>query len=201
MTKLKLFVYLALIVGLLLLLKFKGKNYYNIPTFNTETTINAVIEIPAGTNHKIEYNPGSNRFIYDKINGSKRIINFLPYPVNYGFIPSTLMDTMRGGDGDALDIIIISEYIKTKTTLEVIPVGILQLLDNNEIDDKIIAIPADEGYRIISAIKFRDLEDDYPEILHQIRTWFINYKGSGKIEFKGWKDEKAAMKAIAKWAV
>lgn len=201
MTKLKLFVYLALIVGLLLLLKFKGKNYYNIPTFNTETTINAVIEIPAGTNHKIEYNPGSNRFIYDKINGSKRIINFLPYPVNYGFIPSTLMDTMRGGDGDALDIIIISEYIKTKTTLEVIPVGILQLLDNNEIDDKIIAIPADEGYRIISAIKFRDLEDDYPEILDQIRIWFLNYKGSGKIEFKGWKDEKAAMKAIAKWAV
>ena len=57
MNKLKLFIYLALILGLLFFLKFKGKNYYNIPTYHTETTINAVIEIPAGTNHKIEYHP------------------------------------------------------------------------------------------------------------------------------------------------
>ena len=31
-------------------------NYYSIPTFSDNNNINVVIEIPAGTNHKIEYN-------------------------------------------------------------------------------------------------------------------------------------------------
>ena len=200
MNKLKLYIYLVFIIGLLLLLKFKRKNYYDIPTYNTETTINAVVEIPAGTNQIIEYKPGSNRFS-KKVNGIKKNVNFLPYPINFGFIPSTLMDTIQGGDGDALDIIIISESAKTKTIINVLPLGILQISDNLEMDEIIIAIPSDEDYRVINATKFVDLEDNYPEILDQLKNWFINYKGKGSIQFEGWKDEKAAMKRIARWVI
>ncbi len=199
MNKLKFLIYFFLIVGLLLFLKFKGKNYYKIPTYNTATTINAVIEIPAGTNLKTEYNPSTNKFNTDPKNRKTRIINFLPYPANYGFIPSTLMDTIRGGDGDALDILVISEHVPMKTVLEVIPIGIIVLRDRGEIDNKILAVPADKDFQIISATSFKDLENDYPELLNIIQRWYLSYKGPGKIEFIDWKDEKAAMKEIQKW--
>ena len=47
-----------------------------------------------------------------------RIVNFLPYPANYGFIPSTFMDKKKGGDGDALDILLISEHMVTGTVVD-----------------------------------------------------------------------------------
>ena len=76
--------------------------YKSIPA-QTEAGVMAVIEIPAGTNRKIEYNQDLARFEIDVKDGKERIIDFLPYPGNYGFIPSTHMDPARGGDGDALD--------------------------------------------------------------------------------------------------
>ena len=76
-----------------------------------------VVEIPAGTNHKIEYDPSTDSFENDKKDGKDRVISFLPYPGNYGFIPSTLMNKDRGGDGDALDILVIGESEPTGTVL------------------------------------------------------------------------------------
>ena len=32
-----------------------------------------------------------------------------------------------------------------------------------------------------------------------IQDWFLNYKGLGKVEMKGWFDEKYAMSEIKKW--
>ena len=43
-------------------------------------------------------------FIIDKKNGEERIVQFLPYVGNYGYIPSTFSDPEEGGDGDALDV-------------------------------------------------------------------------------------------------
>ncbi|MDA9133798.1 inorganic diphosphatase, partial [Gammaproteobacteria bacterium] len=61
-------------------------------TFSKNGFLQMVVEIPAGTNKKIEYDKNINEFFIDKIDGVDRVINFLPYPGNYGFIPSTKMD-------------------------------------------------------------------------------------------------------------
>jgi len=82
-------------------------DFKSLPS-ETSQGILAVIEIPSGTNRKIEYNPNTERFEIDVKNGKERVIDFLPYPGNYGFIPSTMMDENRGGDGDALDILVIA---------------------------------------------------------------------------------------------
>ena len=77
----------------------KQENYYKIAALAQEgKAFNVVVEIPAGTNHKIEYNTESGEFENDIKDGKIRIIDFLPYPGNYGFIPSTYMDPERGGD-------------------------------------------------------------------------------------------------------
>lgn len=163
--------------------------------------LQAVVEIPAGTNHKIEYDRHSKEFMVNKKNGRDRIIDFLPYPGNYGFIPSTYMDPAKGGDGDALDVLIIAESYPTGTVMEIIPIAVLLLTDSNEIDHKIIAIPADLDKRIIRATNFKEFNANYPQAKAIIQDWFLNYKGGDEIEFDEWKDERFAKKEIERWMV
>ena len=176
-------------------------NYSEIPAYSDLDMLQMVIEIPAGTNKKLEYNYETNSFMIDKIAGRPRIIEFLPYVGNYGFIPSTIMHESEGGDGDALDILLISESRPTGSIIGVIPVAILKLEDNGEIDSKIIAVPADPKDRIISAISFSELNSQFPNTMSIIKQWFLNYKKTKTIKFKGWGDELEAIKAIETWTI
>lgn len=161
--------------------------------------INVVIEIPAGTNRKIEFDYSIHEFRVDQRNGRDRIINYLPYPGNYGFIPGTLMDTTKGGDGDALDIIILCPYMPTGTIIEVLPLGMMKLMDDGEIDNKLIAIPVDEEYQTIQSKTFADLKVEHPGVIENLENWFTNYKGQGEMQFEGWANEEEAMGEILKW--
>jgi len=176
------------------------KKLYELPTA-TEEGIQVVIEIPAGTNEKIEYNTEKKRFETDSINGQARTINFLPYPGNYGFIPSTYMNPDEGGDGDALDVLVISNSVPTGTIMNVLPIAALQLRDNEEIDTKIIAIPADSTARTLHATNFTQFLIEYNMAKKIVEDWFIGYKGVGKMELIGWEDEKGAMREIERWTV
>ena len=193
--------YILISIVFLLTFSLNAINYIEIKTFSKNTFLQMVVEIPAGTNKKIEYDKNLNDFFIDKIDDVDRVINFLPYPGNYGFIPSTKMDKKRGGDGDALDILLISESIDTGTIVDVIPIGLLVLEDSNEIDTKIIAIPAEKSLRIINAANYSDLNKDYLVLKDMIKLWFTNYKGNGLIEFIKWGDEIDAKAEINKWAL
>lgn len=194
---------LFLVLSLLFMYSCKqsGKvNYYTLST-ESEQGINAVIEIPAGSNHKIEYNSDNNRFENDTLNGQIRVIDFLSYPANYGFIPSTLMDENKGGDGDALDILVIAEHLPTGTVIEVKPIATLLLNDNHELDTKIIAIPLDSSLQIISANDYMAFMTKYYGAANIIQNWFLNYKGLGETSLIGWQDEQYARQEINKWKV
>jgi inorganic pyrophosphatase len=175
-------------------------DYKSLPAL-TDEGINIVVEIPAGTNHKIEYQTESHSFAVDQLQGSDRVIRFLPYPGNYGFIPSTYMDPERGGDGDALDVLLLSESYPTGSVVEAIPMGALRLKDEGEIDTKIIAVPVDPAQRIIDTGNFRDFLIEYDPAKRIIEEWFLNYKGLGAMELLGWEDETYAMDEIRRWAV
>ena len=167
----------------------------------TSKGIMAVIEIPSGTNRKIEYNPSSQRFEIDIKNGKERVIDFLPYPGNYGFIPSTLMDEERGGDGDALDILIIAESLEIGDTISVIPIGTLLLDDSGELDTKIIAVPADPSKQVIQATDYQTFTVKYNMAQRIIENWFLNYKGLGVTKLIGWRNDSYALQEIEKWKV
>ncbi|UII33804.1 inorganic diphosphatase [Fulvivirga ulvae] len=174
---------------------------YEHPPISQNGYVNVVVEIPAGTNLKYEFNAKAEEFEVEIVDGKKRTVNFLPYPGNYGFIPSTLMDKAKGGDGDALDILVISESLSQGTVVEVIPVAVLQLSDQGETDDKIIAVPADEALRTINCITLNCIREKYPKALSIIQDWFSSYKGAGKMKFLGWSNEKVAISEIKKWSV
>lgn len=170
-----------------------------LPTFNETSDLYAVIEIPAGTNHKIEYNKYNGEFEVNIKNGMPRVVEFLPYPGNYGFIPSTFMDPEHGGDGDALDILVLAESVPTGTVMNTIPIAVLELLDGGEIDNKIIAVPSDHGLRIIPVDSYDELLSDHSEVVKMIEQWFLNYKGNDKMQFVAWKGQEEAFKEIEKW--
>ena len=196
---------LLVILGLCLFMEActsfeSSQNMMTLPT-QGENGINAVIEIPAGTNHKIEYNKDKKSFENDEINGETRMIDFLPYPGNYGFIPSTLMDVGQGGDGDALDILVLGESLPTKSLIATRPIATLLLRDQGEIDTKIIAVPADPAFQIMEISNFQDFLIRYDAAKRIIESWFLNYKGSNTIELIRWEDETYALKEIERWKI
>ena len=62
--------------------------------------VNALIEIPYGSNMKYEIDKDSGAIIADRIMHSAMF-----YPANYGFVPNTLAN-----DGDPADVLILTEY-------------------------------------------------------------------------------------------
>jgi inorganic pyrophosphatase len=173
-------------------------DYYSLSSLAGEG-INVVVEIPAGTNHKIEFNAQTGKFENDVEDGRIRVVDFLPYPGNYGFIPSTLMDLERGGDGDPLDVLLICESVPTGTVIEALPVAALLLKDRGQIDTKIIAVPIDVERRIITAANFEEFLIKYDTAKKIIEDWFLSYEGLGGAEFIGWRDDKYAWEEIRKW--
>ena len=171
-------------------------DYGQTPLKDIDGNIVAVIEIPAGTNHKYEYNYDKNEFECELIDGKERVVNYLPYPGNYGFIPGTLMDKERGGDGDALDVLVLGETVPQGSTIAIKPIATLKLLDKGEEDHKIIAVPVNKELNILRVNSFVELPASVKTIL---MTWFSSYKGIGKMEFLHWEGDSATLEEVSKW--
>ncbi|MEZ5317386.1 MAG: inorganic pyrophosphatase [Vicinamibacterales bacterium] len=103
-------------------------------------------------------------------------------PALYGFVPRTLCGprvqklspTSKRGDGDPLDICVLSERPITRGEIIVRArvVGGLQMIDRKEADDKVIAV-LDNDYMWGAA---RDLSD-LPEVLvERLHHYFSTYK-------------------------
>ncbi|HRO39307.1 MAG TPA: inorganic diphosphatase [Flavobacteriales bacterium] len=170
----------------------------HLPALLSNGNAQAVIEIPAGTSDKRQYNPADNTFPVDLRRGVPRRIKFLPYPANYGFIPGTRMDKAQGGDGDALDIFVLCAGVPSGTVLEVEPIGIIELLDANERDDKVIALPVDPALRTVDADDIQELPQAARDILV---AWLLNYDPEDGAQLVGVKGRAEAMAAIRKWVV
>src|ERR1700741_4785837 len=97
--------------------------------------VNALIEIPEGSRSKYEVDKKTGLLILDRI-----IHSSFHYPINYGFVPRTL-----GLDGDPLDILVMcSEPIQPLCLVEATVIGNMQMMDNGEEDDKIIAVATND---------------------------------------------------------
>ena len=146
--------------------------------------IRVVIEISTGTNEKFEVEKKTGRLKLETINdGEPRLINYLPYPFNYGMVPRTLLPKNLGGDGDPLDVFVLGKPIERGTVVECKLIGVLKLLDRGEKDDKLIAVSADSRFYNVNNLE--QLEETFPGVLEISKIWFSNYKGKRKMKFMG----------------
>lgn len=174
----------------------RQRDLYRLPALSEQGHLHAVIEVPAGTNVKWEYKPEKGGFSARDEKQKPRVVQFLPYPANYGFVPSTLMKESAGGDGDPIDIVVLSESKPRGDVVEVLPLGMLCLLDDGQEDHKILSIPVKESDRLFAANQLSDIPK---AVLQILEIWFMNYKGRGNLQSKGWVGAEDAMQEIAKW--
>ena len=149
--------------------------------------LNVVIEIPTGSNHKIEWDRKHACFMLDRVEP----IAFAK-PSNYGFIPQTLDE-----DGDELDVLMITDQpLTTGIWMKARILGVMKFVDGGEVDDKIICVPADDRN---NGDLYQTLEDLPKQILKQIEYHFNHYKDlkkPGSTEVKAFEDLKSAKKVI-----
>ena len=148
----------------------------NIFPFNIDNTINAFIEIPAGTIEKWEMSSDGEFFTQELQKNGHRKIDYLPYPINYGFIPQTILSKNVGGDGDALDIIVIGPQIKRGSIVKVKVIGMIEIEDKGELDTKILSVLIKDDLKISEVNSLNDLKKNYIGVLEIILIWFENYK-------------------------
>lgn len=170
-------------------------DYANLPTYTGNRQLQAVIEVPAGNNLQLKYDKKKQEFIEDKDAGEDRVVEFLPFPGNYGFIPSTEVDK----NGRGLNILVLTERAETGTVMEVVPVGVLQLETNGDLEPLVIAVPARPSDRTVEATSMAELTKNYPAVKEIIRLWFVHQNPALNTKFVAWRDERFADQEIQRW--
>lgn len=153
----------------------------------TPEIFDVVIEISKG---------GKNKYEMDKETGLLRLDRVLytstHYPANYGFIPRTYSE-----DNDPLDVLVLcQEAIIPMTLVRCIPIGLIRMIDNDEADEKIIAVP-EKDPSLSWCADISGLPNHY---LDEMEHFFTVYKSlEGKSTFiKEKLGHKAAVESIRK---
>lgn len=123
----------------------------------------SVIEISKGSKMKYELDKATGRLILDRV-----LYTSTHYPHNYGFIPRTI-----AGDGDPLDVLVMcQESIVPATLVRCYPIGVVQMIDQDKPDEKIIAICEDDP----DINKIKDISELPEHTLNEISHFFKVYK-------------------------
>jgi len=154
-----------------------------VPTRNADGSVNALVEIPAGTDAKWELRKEDGALTWELVDGRPRVVQFLAYPGNYGMIPRTLLASDEGGDGDPLDVLVLGPALARGSIARVRLVGVLWALDGGEVDDKLVAVTPDSPFADVRDVS--DLDARFPGVTSILETWFAHYKGPGVVETRG----------------
>lgn len=94
--------------------------------------VRMVVEIPKNSTNKYEYDSKTGLFRLDRA-----LYSPVHYPGDYGFIPGTKAD-----DGDPADVLsLVEEPSFPGCLIEVRPIGMLNMIDQEKTDQKILAVP------------------------------------------------------------
>lgn len=129
----------------------------------TPELVQGIIEIPKNSRAKYELDKESGMLMLDRV-----LYSSINYPANYGFIPQTYCD-----DHDPLDILILSQIeVVPMCIVEAKVIGVMRMMDEGEMDDKIIAVAAND----MSVNHMNEIEDLPAHWLKELRSFFENYK-------------------------
>jgi inorganic pyrophosphatase len=155
------------------------KNFWNgYDPVNVDGTVNVVIEIAAGTTAKYMVDLKSGMIELEQKNGAPRYVQYLGYPCNYGNIPRSVLLKSKGGDGDAVDALVLGPAVPTGSVVKGRAIGILSLMDTGEKDDKVVVVMENSPFASVRSIE--ELDRKFPGVTSILQTWFTSYKGRDK---------------------
>jgi inorganic pyrophosphatase len=157
---------------------------------NPPEQINVFIEIPQGSSIKYELDKESGVVFVDRF-----LYTAFSYPFNYGFIPNT-----HAEDGDPVDVLVIADKtVAPGVVIPSVPIGMLEMEDEEGIDTKIIAVPTKKIDPVYGV--WQDITDVPQAIKDKVKHFFEHYKElePGKwVKLKEWKGKKEALADIKK---
>jgi len=149
--------------------------------------VNLLVEIPAGSRNKYEFDPTTGVMVLDRVLHSS-----MRYPFDYGFVPGTLAE-----DGSPLDaMVIMDEPTFAGCLIRARPIGCLDMIDGGHRDGKLLCVPvADsrkDGITSITQIA--------PTQLADVAEFFRTYRSlEGRlITILGWLDYGAVPELLAR---
>lgn len=160
---------------------------------NTDTSVNVMIEIAAGSNAKWQQSKVVPlQLEWELQQGRPREVQYLAYPANYGIVTNTLLAKEDGGDGDPLDVLVLGTALPQGTIQKVRLIAVMRMLDNGEQDDKLLAVPLTGLFSNLHDLA--QLQSQFPGVTAQIQHWFEHYKGANaNVTVQQIEDASAAM--------
>jgi inorganic pyrophosphatase len=147
--------------------------------------VTAIIEIPMGSKMKYEIDKETGMLLLDRVLSSSVF-----YPTNYGFLPQTYCD-----DKDPLDVLVLGQSpVYPLTLMNARVVGAMKMIDGGEVDDKILAVHADDPqFRSVE-----NLDQVNPHLLREIEQFFRSYKALEKkaVEVQNWVPRDEALQIV-----
>jgi inorganic pyrophosphatase len=166
----------------LLSVMFQAHPWHGVSPGDPAGVVQAFIEIVPTDTVKYELDKTSGHLRIDR----PQRFSSQP-PTLYGFIPQTYCGALVGkrcsertgipvvrGDGDPMDVCILTEKTVAHANffLRARPIGGLRMVDEDEADDKIVAVLE----RDVAYGDLRDIADCPPGIIERLRHYFLTYK-------------------------
>jgi len=158
--------------------------------FGETAAFNVIVEVPTG---------GQKKYAYDHDMEAFKLSNVLydeaKFPFNYGYVAQTLAD-----DGNNLDAYVLSTHSLSRGT--VVPcraVGMLEVVDREQNDNKILAVPLSE--KRLEYIK--DLVDMPKEYIAAFEEFYkhLAKQWGGDIRIVRFSDKEQAKKELLRTMV
>ncbi|MGH9719934.1 MAG: inorganic diphosphatase [Bryobacteraceae bacterium] len=162
-----------------------AKLYDLDPGSDCPEIVRMIVEIPKNSANKYEYDGALGVFRLDRA-----LYSPMHYPGDYGFIPGTMAD-----DGDPMDVLaLVEEPSFPGCLIEVRPVGMLDMVDAEEGDQKIIAVPN----RNPRYDQIHTMDQIFPHVKREIEHFFTIYKEleGRNTRMLGWRRPKETREAI-----
>ena len=105
---------------------------------------------------------------------------FLPLPMNIAKV-------------NGKDVFLLSDREKVGNSIDIIPLGTVELIENDSIKIYVLAIPSDKDDRGISADDFDEFSTIYSSAKWIVEQYLVNRKGNNLIKVKSWENEKRAI--------
>lgn len=152
-----------------------------------KTKVNAVVEVNRGSINKYEVITESGQLKLDRVGYSS-----LAFPFTYAGIPQTWDE-----DGDPLDIEIVNvtEPLVPGSLVEARIIGIMKFDDGGEVDDKVVAVLADDK-RMDHIKTFEDLGEHAIKEITYFWEHYKDLKKPGTTKVNGWFGIDEAVKVI-----
>ncbi|TVQ79962.1 MAG: inorganic diphosphatase [Bradymonadales bacterium] len=146
----------------------------------------AIIEVPKGSKNKYELDKETGLIRVDRV-----LFSSVVYPANYGFIPRSYCD-----DKDPLDVLVLGqESVYPLSIMMAKPIGLMKMIDQGELDDKVIAVHANDP----EYCHFDSIHELPRHRLDELKKFFEDYKSleNKRVQVENFLDASEARKSVS----